>query len=323
MKKIIIAVLLSAKMLLVCGCGAIIAYKPAESAAAPTSQANEEVLPVSAVPEPADPPDPNSEKIYSLIERMQSNKAVNSFEGFTGESTVIDIVDKAGADNIMRAVLSYKSELVGYPAVVQYIFDNYRGGTLALTSMYFFIMPEQRSGYKKQLQELADKLEAGLGGESHVEALGDHELGNKYPDYSWKRVNYSIVLSSEGDYTSSGALAFVHFTPFNDSDMPDIFPDIAAGTDIHTVYGSETPAPGLEDLTLDPFTYNMCYTDKGIPVNLIFKVQGTEIKLCQAEYGVLLPDTGYEDIDKCFKSFGDSMEDIFGPAALRDDSLLN
>ena len=284
----------------------------ADPSVIPSKPANTDAVEsMQPTPKPTETPEPNSETIQSLIERMQENKTPNSVEGFTGDSTVLDVVDKLGADNIQNASLAYNFELAGYPTVAKYFFDNSVDGTLSLTSMVFYIIPEQRSRYKKQLQKLADKLEA---------ELGDHSPGGEYPDYRWQSDDYSVILSSEDNFASTGILATVRLIPFNDSVMPGIFPDIVAGTDIHTVYRSGTPTQGLEGLANDPFLYYLNYTDKDTSINLSFKVQGTEIKLCRVFYIALLLDTGYEDMEQRFKSFGDSMEAILGPATSRDDS---
>lgn len=319
MKKVIIAVLLSAIMLL-CACGAVTTDKPIESAAAPALETIE-ALPVATTvpsdlrPTTNDSPDPNAETINSIIERMRNNKASNSVEGFTGESTIIDVVDKIGADYIGGASLAYKSKLLGYPAVVKYNF-SYSNEMLLLTSMTFYIIPEQRSGYQKQLKKFAQRLEA---------KLGDPLPGGEYPNYQWESSsdNYQVVLSSDGSLASTGILASVNVStiPFRYYRLPDIFPDIA-GTDIETIYRSETPEPGLEELTRDSFLYNLFYIYKGTPAQLFFEVKGTEIKLCSVQYDFVLPDTGDEGMDKCFKSLGDSMEGIFGPAVSRDDSPI-
>lgn len=314
MKKITLAISISA-ILLFCGCEAVTGDEPAYSAAAPPSQTTVAIIktPEPTAPTPTEIPGPNAETINSLIERMQSNKDTNSVEGFTGESTVIDAADKISVNYITGASLAYRSKLLGYPAVVKYNF-SYSNDMLPLTSMVFYIIPEQRSEYQKQLKRFAKKLKAELG-----------DPGGDYPNYRWESDsdNYQVILSSDGSLASTGILANVNVStvPFRYYDLPDIFPDIVS-TDIETIYKNETPEPGLEELTRDASLYTLTYIDKGIPVGLFFEVRGTEIKLCRVQYDYILPDTGDEDMDRCFKSLGDSMEEIFGPAASRDDSSI-
>lgn len=314
MNKMILAFSL-AVIILLCGCGSITTDKFAYSVAAPPSQPTAAVIPPPEpdAPTPTETPNINAETINSLIARMQNNKATNSAEGLTGDMTIVDVVNGIGADKIGGASLAYKSKLLGYPAVVKYNF-SYSNDMLPLTSMTFYIIPQQRSEYQKQLKKFAQKLKA---------KLGKPSPGGEYPNYRWESSNdnYQIILSSDGSLASTGVLAAVNVSsiPFRYYKLPDIFPDII-GTDIETIYRSKTPEPGLEELTRDPYLYNLFYFDKGISIELFFEVQGTEFKLCRVHYDYVLPDTGNEDMDKCFKSLGDSLEGIFGPAASRDDA---
>ncbi len=268
-------------------------------------------MPESMKPTPKStyPPGSNTGTIESLTKLMKYNIETSSVEGLTGENTFIDAADKIGECNISTAVISYYCELLEFPAVAKCQFSPGEEGALSLKGMTLYIYPKETGESKeKQVQELVYKFDAMLG----------TRITETAADYGWgSGTNYVFLNASLKGILPPRAIAQV-IALSGDSDMPDIFP-CKFGTDIHDVYNSYTPGFMPEDFN-DPYLYYMCYYEADNYINLKFKVKGSEIKICTAEYEVRLLNTGFEDMEVCFESFGDSMEEILGPAVARDGS---
>ncbi len=256
---------------------------------------------------------PNTELSESLLTRMQNNISTRTLEGFTRESTIGDVVDTVGATNISQVHLMYPCELLGYPAVAEYVFDNTGGGYLCLDFMSFCIYPKSSAAdYESELEEFVNNMDAELG--SH-ETDFDDEFGD---EYYWHINNCTIDMTAyEEDYLESGMLAdfSVHydFAVFGFiPKAPDLFP-YQFGTEFSTIYQSESPGILPEDSS----SCQLSYEDKGIEIRLQFKSDETGIRLSEGQYDILLNSMNSENSLDYFESLADGLEAAVGKADVR------
>jgi hypothetical protein len=254
-------------------------------------------------------PVPNAEISESLISKMQSNIGAHSIEGFTRESTFGEVLDKVSVKKISQAKLTYPSELLGYPTIMECVFDNFGGNQLTLDFMAFSVIPGgERSGYETKIEELLSAMDAELGShESSSDEFSD--------EYSWDQNDCSIdILADKDIYEQSGVLAditvcadVVVFGIIPKS--PDMFP-YRLGTDIGTVYQSE--APGMLPMDFE-YSGSLQYEDGDMEISLQFKTDAAgRIRLSKGRYDIYLNTMGFEDSLDYFESLADGLENAIG-----------
>lgn len=248
-------------------------------------------------------PVPNSQLSKSLISKVQNNIDTHSFEGFTHQSTFADVLGKIETRKVSGAHLAYRSNLLGYPTVNEYVFSPYRGNKLLLDFMAFDMLPGSGGN---ETEDLLSKLDAELG--SHKES--SYEDDEK--DYVWHKDGLSIDMSvDENDnqpdvtITVSPSVVILGILP---SETPSIFP-YKIGTDFNTVYRSETPSELPEESQDNSY---LDYTDNGIEIRLQFKADETGIWLSEGRYDIYANDMGVNGGLDYFDSLADGLKNAIG-----------
>lgn len=243
----------------------------------------------------------NPELSETLISRAQKNINARAFEGFTDESTFGDCLAKISKESISYAIISYETELLGYPASIECSFSKH-GNELLADAFSFHVM----SVSDAVVEELLDKLDA--------------ELGNRktdpFADYEWEKDGLSVALSHFKDY--HGQLHISMYAPRAAGgifpNVPSIFP-CQLGADIDTVYNGITMAPPSEAMHGES---SLNYRDGGFDISLRFIMdEAGAIRFLEGTYYINNDDMSFEDSVNYYDSFADSLQGMIESAPFR------